>query len=61
MARSTVALTSEPSGGDVVSVPALPGRVTQGDTRDEARHHARKAIALHIEDRIAPGDGFATR
>lgn len=61
MARSTVVLTPEPSGGDVVSVPALPGCVTQGDTRDEARHNAREAINLHIEDRIASGDGVPTR
>lgn len=61
MARSTVVLTPEPSGGYVVSVPALPGCVTQGDTRDEALHNAREAITLYIEDCIASGDGLSSR
>jgi antitoxin HicB len=56
MAQYTVVLTSDPEGGFVVSVPALPGCITQGDTRDEALRNAREAIELYIEDCIASGD-----
>ena len=34
--------------GWVVTVPALPGCVTQGDTVDEALRHAEEAIAGHV-------------
>ena len=30
-------------------VPALPGCLTQGDTRDEALTMAKEAIELHLE------------
>lgn len=33
----------------VVTVPALPGCFTQGDTREEALANAKEAIALHLE------------
>ena len=56
MARYTVVLTPDPDGGFVVSVPALPGCVTQGGTRDEALRNAREAIELYIEDCVAAGD-----
>jgi predicted RNase H-like HicB family nuclease len=41
----------EPSdeGGYTVSVPALPGCVTEGDTREEALSNVREAIALYLE------------
>ena len=35
--------------GWVVTVPALPGCVTQGDTVDEALERAREAIAGYLE------------
>ena len=40
--RYTVVLEHEPDGGYVVSVPALPGCVSQGDTRAEARRAEEK-------------------
>ena len=52
----TVILEQEPDGGYVVTVPALPGCVTQGDTRDEALRNVREAIELYIEDCVAVGD-----
>ena len=52
----TVILEQEPDGGYVVTVPALPGCVTQGDTRDEALRNVREAIELYIEDCEAAGD-----
>jgi len=36
-------------GGFVVTCPALPGLVTQGDTLEEARHMARDAIRGYLE------------
>jgi predicted RNase H-like HicB family nuclease len=42
-------------GGYSVTVPALPGCATQGETIDEAVSMAKEAIALHIEGLIAHG------
>jgi len=39
----------EEDGGYIVSVPALPGCVTQGDTREEALKMAEDAIRGYIE------------
>jgi len=45
-----VVLTPDPDdGGYVVTVPALPGCVTEGDTYEEALQNAREAIALYLE------------
>ena len=50
MKRYTVVLVPEPDeGGYSVTVPALPGLFTQGDTRQAALDAARDAIAFHIE------------
>ncbi len=46
----------EEEGGYTVTVPALPGLVTQGDTLDEALAMARDAIALYLEDLAASGE-----
>ena len=41
----------EPSdeGGFTVYAPALPGCVSEGDTRDEALANIREAIELYLE------------
>jgi predicted RNase H-like HicB family nuclease len=41
----------EPSedGGFTVSVPALPGCISEGDSREEAIHNIREAITLYLE------------
>jgi antitoxin HicB len=54
--RYTVVLEQEPDGGYVVSVPALPGCVSQGDTRGEALSNIREAIALYLQDCRDAGD-----
>lgn len=54
--RYTVILERERDGGYIASVPALPGCVSQGDTRDEAVKNIREAVDLYIEDCIASGD-----
>jgi predicted RNase H-like HicB family nuclease len=40
----------------VVTVPALPGCVSQGDSRDEAITNIREAIAVYLEDCRAAGE-----
>ena len=52
----TVVLEQEADGGFVALVPALPGCVSQGDTRQEALDNVREAIELYVEDCIAAGD-----
>ncbi len=54
--RYTVILEQESDGGYVASVPALPGCVTQGDTREEVLANVREAIDLYIEDCMRADD-----
>jgi antitoxin HicB len=54
--RYTVVPERESDGGYVVSVPALPGCVSQGDNRDEALANIREAIELYVEDCREAGD-----
>jgi len=54
--RYTVVLEQEPDGGYVVSVPALPGCVSQGDSRHEALANIREAIELYLDDCRDAGD-----
>lgn len=51
MPRYTVVLTPEiEDGGYSVSVPALPGCASQGDTVEEAIANIRDAIGLYLWD-----------
>ena len=54
--RYTVVLEQEPDGGFVASVPALPGCVSQGDSRAEALANIREAIELYLDDCRDGGD-----
>jgi predicted RNase H-like HicB family nuclease len=54
--RYTVILEQEEDGGYVVSVPALPGCVSQGDSRGEALANIQEAIKLYVDDCIDAGD-----
>ncbi len=54
--KYTVILQRENDGGCVVSVPALPGCVSQGDTREEALKNIEEAIDLYLEDVKAAGE-----
>lgn len=54
--RYTVVLEQEPDGGFVVRVPALPGCVNQGDSREDALANIREAAELYLEDCIAAGE-----
>jgi predicted RNase H-like HicB family nuclease len=48
-----VLLNREPEGGYTVTVPALPGCITYGETIDEAIAMAKEAIGLYIESLVA--------
>jgi antitoxin HicB len=52
----TVVLQQESDGGFVAVVPALPGCVSQGDTRSEALDNVREAIAVYLEDCLEAGE-----
>ena len=53
----TIILHPDPEeGGYTVTVPALPGCITQGETLEEAIAMAKDAIRLHIESLIADGE-----
>jgi len=39
-------------------VPALPGCVSQGDTRDEAMRHIREAVEVYVEDCRESGESI---
>ncbi len=43
-------------GGFTVTVPALPGCVTEGETIEECLANAEEAISLYLEDLIASGE-----
>lgn len=43
-------------GGYTVTVPALPGCITQGDTVEQCIERAREAIAVYIESLEADGE-----
>ena len=55
LARMNIAMTytivheASPEGGYTVRVPALPGCITEGRTREEALENAREAIIGFIE------------
>lgn len=47
--RYTVLFEPAEEGGYVVTCPALPGLMTEGETLDEARDMARDAIRGYLE------------
>ena len=52
----TVFFEPAEEGGYVVTCPALPGLVTEGDTLDEAREMAKDAILGYIESLQKDGE-----
>jgi predicted RNase H-like HicB family nuclease len=59
--RYTVILQREPDGEYVATVPALPGCVSQGDSREEVMASIGEAADLYIENCIAAGDPVPTQ
>ncbi len=52
----SVILTPAEEGGFTVTVPSLPGCITEGDTYEEAMTNAREAIGLTLACLEAHGD-----
>ena len=52
----TVVMTPDESGGYVVTCPALPGLVTEGDTLEEAREMAEDEILGYLESLRKDGE-----
>ena len=47
--KFTVILEPQRDGGFTVSVPALPGCISEGGNREEALKNIREAIELYLE------------
>ncbi len=54
----TVVITPDITGGYVVTCPALPGLVTQGETLEESRANATEAIDLYLEVLLEDGEAI---
>jgi predicted RNase H-like HicB family nuclease len=54
----TVILFREDDGGFSAVVPALPGCVSQGDSRPETMRNIREAIELYLEELRAAGEAI---
>jgi antitoxin HicB len=52
----TAVFEPAPEGGFVVTVPALPGLVTEGDTIEKARAMVRDAILGYLESLVKHGE-----
>ncbi|HEX6349357.1 MAG TPA: type II toxin-antitoxin system HicB family antitoxin [Candidatus Dormibacteraeota bacterium] len=57
-AMHTYSIVVDPDldGGYTVTVPALPGCITQGETVEECVANAQEAIGLYLEDLAASGE-----
>ena len=51
-----VLIEQDEDGVYVAEVPALPGCISQGQTREEAIENVREAIAAYLESLEAHGD-----
>ena len=47
--RLNIVLEPSDDGGYTVVVPALPGCISEGDTKEEALKNIREAIELYLE------------
>jgi predicted RNase H-like HicB family nuclease len=54
----TVFFEPAPGGGYTVTVPALPGCITEGDSLEEAREMAQDAIKCYCESLLKDGEAL---
>ena len=47
--RLKITLEASEEGGYTVTVPSLPGCISEGDSHEEALKNIREAIALYLE------------
>lgn len=52
----TVLFEPQLEGGYTVTVPALPGCITEGDTLEEAKAMAKEAIEGYLESLLKDGE-----
>ena len=55
---AVVKIEEDEDGKYVATVPALPGCISQGDTRAQARKNLEEAISLHLEYLLETGEAF---
>jgi antitoxin HicB len=55
---SVVLEPNDPEEGYTVTVPALPGCVSCGDTVEEALENIKDAISLYIQDSLKHGEAL---
>lgn len=53
---TVVLVPDSEEGGFTVTVPALPGCTTEGDTLEEALANVKEAISLYLEDLVNSGE-----
>lgn len=51
-----VIFEEQTNGGYTVTVPVLPGCISEGDTFEEAKENIADAIKLYLEDMEAEGE-----
>jgi predicted RNase H-like HicB family nuclease len=56
--RLRVVLEPSDDGGYTAFVPALPGCISEGDTREEALSNIEEAVKLYLEP-VEGDEGFA--
>ena len=59
--RLKIVLEPSDEGGYTVHVPALPGCISEGESRDEAIENIREAIELYLDapaDESVPADAL---
>jgi predicted RNase H-like HicB family nuclease len=56
MRTYTILVEPEEGGGFYVTIPALPGCFTRGNTIEECRDRAIEAIEVHIAGLLADGE-----
>ena len=53
---AVVSIAKDEDGGYVATVPALPGCISQGETRAQAQRNVEEAISLHLEYLLENGE-----
>lgn len=53
-----VSIVEDEDGGYVATAPELPGCISQGETKAQARENLEEAISLHLEYLLATGEMF---
>jgi predicted RNase H-like HicB family nuclease len=55
MRTYSIVVDPDDKGGFTVTVPSLPGCITQGETIEQCLEHAEEAITLYLEELKASG------